>query len=151
MRIMVVGSGAVGYHLSQRFSAEGHEVILVDTDQKKLRRLERELNVMPVCGSGASARVLEEAGIQETDLFIAVTDSDEINLLACIISKNYNVTKRIARVRNEDFYSHHASLNEKALGIDLLISPDWIKRKQELLQKLDEHMEVTDSIQGKNL
>ncbi len=124
MRIMVVGSGAVGYHLSQKFSAEGHEVILVDTDQKKLRRLERELNVMPVCGSGASARVLEDAGIQTTDLFIAVTDSDEINLLACIISKNYNVTKRIARVRNEDFYSHSASLNEKALGIDLLISPD---------------------------
>lgn len=124
MRIMIVGAGAVGFHLSQKFSAEGNDVVLVDTDQKKLRRLERELNVMPVCGSGASARVLEEAGIEETDLFIAVTDSDEVNLIACIISKSYNVTKRIARVRNEDFYNRQASLDEKTLGIDLLISPD---------------------------
>jgi trk system potassium uptake protein TrkA len=121
---MIVGAGAVGHHLSERFSAEGHEVVLVDTDQKKLRRLERDLNVMPVCGSGASARILEEAGIKETDLFVAVTDSDEVNLISCIISKSYNVSKRIARVRNEDFYGENASLNEKALGIDLLISPD---------------------------
>jgi trk system potassium uptake protein TrkA len=121
---MIVGSGAVGYHLSQKFSEEGHDVVLVDNDQKKLRRLERELNVLPICGSGASTRTLEEAGIQHTDLFIAVTDSDEVNLVACIISKNYNVKTRIARVRNEDFYSHQTSLNEEILGIDLLISPD---------------------------
>jgi len=121
---MIVGSGAVGYHLSQKFSEEGHDVVLVDNDQKKLRRLERELNVLPVCGSGASNSTLEEAGIQHTDLFIAVTDSDEVNLVACIISKNYNVKTRIARVRNEDFYSYQTSLNEEILGIDLLISPD---------------------------
>lgn len=124
MRIMIVGSGTVGYHLSEKFSEEGHDVVLVDHDKKKLRRLERELNVLPVVGSGASTRVLEEAGIDRTDLFIAVTDSDEVNLVACIISKNYKVMTRIARVRNEDFYSHNTSLNEKTLGIDLLISPD---------------------------
>ncbi len=124
MRIMIVGSGTVGYHLCQKFSEEGHDVVLVDRDQKKLRRLERELNVLPVFGSGASTRVLEEAGIEYTDLFIAVTNSDEVNLVACIISKNYKVKTRIARVRNEDFYSHNTSLNEETLGIDLLISPD---------------------------
>jgi len=124
VRIMIVGSGAVGYHLSEKFSEEGHDVVLVDRDQKKLRRIERELNVLPICGSGASTKVLEEAGIDHTDLFIAVTDSDEVNLVACIISKNYNVKTRIARVRNEDFYSHNTSLNEATLGIDLLISPD---------------------------
>ncbi|MGV1100173.1 Trk system potassium transporter TrkA [Thiovibrio sp. JS02] len=124
MRIMIVGAGMVGYHLSEKLSVEGQEVVLIDQDETKLRRLERDLNILPVRGSGASARVLEEAGIDKTDLFIAVTDSDEVNLIACIISKNYNVKTRIARVRNDDFYTQGTSHAEKALGIDLLISPD---------------------------
>lgn len=124
MRIIIVGAGKVGHHLSEKLSAEGHEVVLIDRDKKKLRRIESELNILGIIGSGASARTLEEAGIDKTDLFIAVTDSDEVNVVACIISKQYNVTTRIARVRNEDFYSHGAPLNEQALGIDLLISPD---------------------------
>lgn len=121
---MIVGAGQVGHYLCEKLSVEGQEVVLVDSDESKLRKLERDLNILPMRGSGASARVLEEAGIKQTDLFIAVTDSDEVNLIACILSKQYNVKSRIARVRNEDFYSSGAALNEKALGIDLLISPD---------------------------
>lgn len=124
MRIMIVGAGQVGHYLCEKLSVEGQEVVLVDSDESKLRKLERDLNILPMRGSGASARVLEEAGIKQTDLFIAVTDSDEVNLIACILSKQYNVKRRIARVRNEDFYTSGEALNEKALGIDLLISPD---------------------------
>jgi trk system potassium uptake protein TrkA len=124
LRIIIVGAGKVGYYLSERLSSEGHEVVLIDHDKKKLRRLEKELNILPIYGSGASTRTLEEAGIDQTDLFIAVTDSDEVNLVACIISKQYNVKTRVARVRNEDFYAQGAPLNEQALGIDLIISPD---------------------------
>ncbi len=124
MRIVIIGAGAVGYHLSAKFSDEGHDVVLVDREAAKLSRLERELNVLPVCGSGASIKVLEEAGIGRADLLVAVTNSDEVNLVACIISRNYQIKTRIARVRNEDFYSQNTALNEKALGIDLLISPD---------------------------
>jgi len=130
---MIVGAGQVGYHLSEKLSVEGQEVVLVDRDEKKLRRLEKELNILPVIGSGASARILEEAGIDKTDLFIAVTDSDEVNLVACIISQQYNVKTRIARVRNEDFYAHGIPLSEKALGIDLLISPD-LAMAEEIIQ-----------------
>lgn len=121
---MIVGAGQVGHHLSEKLSLEGQEVVLVDSDESKLRRLERELNILTVHGSGASSRVLEEAGIDRTDLFIAVTDSDEVNLVACLLSRQYQVKKRIARVRSEDFYSPGAPLSEKGLGIDLLISPD---------------------------
>ncbi len=124
MRIIIVGAGMVGYHLSERLSREGHEVVLIDSDKKKLRRLEKELNILPVHGSGASTSVLEEAGVDQADLFIAVTDSDEVNLIACILSRQYAVRTRIARVRNEEFYAHGAPLHEQALGIDLLISPD---------------------------
>lgn len=124
MKIIIVGAGQVGYHLSEKLSVEGQEVVLVDRDESKLRRIERSLNILTVHGSGASARVLEEAGIDHTDLFIAVTDSDEVNLVACLLSKHYNVKKRIARVRNEDYLTPGAPLNEQALGIDMLISPD---------------------------
>jgi len=124
MRIMIIGAGQVGRHLSRKFSAEGQDVVLIDRNETRLRRLERELNILAVHGSGASVRVLEDAGIDNTELFIAVTDSDEVNLVACLLSKKYNVKKRVARVRNEDFLSPDAPLNEKALGIDMLISPD---------------------------
>ena len=124
MRIMIIGAGQVGRHLSRKFSAEGQDVVLIDRSETRLRRLERELNILAVHGSGASVKVLEEAGIDKTDLFIAVTDSDEVNLVACLLSKKYAVKKRVARVRNEDFLSPGAPLNEKALGIDMLISPD---------------------------
>jgi len=121
---MIIGAGQVGRHLSRKFSAEGQDVVLIDRNESRLRRLERELNILAVHGSGASIRILEDAGIDKTDLFIAVTDSDEVNLVACLLSKKYNVKKRVARVRNEDFLSADAPLNEKALGIDMLISPD---------------------------
>jgi trk system potassium uptake protein TrkA len=125
MQIMIVGAGLVGQHLCEKFSSEGRDVILIDSDQEKLQRIERELNIMTVHGSGASARTLAEAGIAKTDLFIAVTDSDEVNLVACMMSRQYDVGTRIARVRNEDFLTPGVSPNEEALGIDLLISPDW--------------------------
>jgi len=115
----------VGYYLSERLSNEGHEVVLVDSNEKKLQKIERDLNIMTVQGSGAYARVLAEAGIAKTDLFIAVTDSDEVNLISCIISNKYDVTTRIARVRNEEFLEGGMVLDEQDLNIDLLISPDW--------------------------
>ncbi|HEB49833.1 MAG TPA: Trk system potassium transporter TrkA, partial [Desulfobulbus sp.] len=125
MRIMIVGAGLVGQYLCSKFSSEGQDVILIDRDKDKLLRIEKEMNILTVHGSGASARILAEAGIAKTDLFIAVTDSDEVNLVACIMSRQYDVGIRIARVRNEDFLTPGMSLNEEALGIDLLISPDW--------------------------
>ena len=75
-----MAAGRVGYFLSEKLSFEGQEVVLVDLNSDKLRRIERDLNIMTVQGSGASARILEEAGIDRTDLFIAVTDSDAVPL-----------------------------------------------------------------------
>lgn len=125
MQIMIVGAGQVGQYLCEKFSGEGREVVLIDRDKDKLQRIERDLNILTVHGSGASARTLAEAGIARTGLFIAVTDSDEVNLVSCIMSRQYDVKTRIARVRNEDFLTPGLSLNEEALGIDLIISPDW--------------------------
>ena len=152
MRIMIVGAGLVGYHLCEKLSVEGQEVVLIDRDENKLRRLERELNILTVAGSGASAKTLEEAGIDKTDLFIAVTDSDEVNLVACIMSKQYDVKRRIARVRNEDFLSPGMPLNEKALGLDLLISPDLAMTDEIIkLSKVSEAFDVAEFAHGQVL
>lgn len=124
MRIIIVGAGLVGYYLCERFSTEGREVVLIDRDKNKLQRVERDLNIMTVHGSGASARILAEAGIAKADLFIAVTDSDEINLISCIMSRPYDVKTRIARVKNEDFLEGGVFHERDDLGINLVISPD---------------------------
>ncbi len=146
---MIVGAGEVGRHLCEKLSVEGQEVVLVDEDEAKLRRLERDLNILPVHGSGASMRVLEEGGIDRTELFIAVTDSDEVNLIACILSKQYNVQSRIARVRNDDFYTQAGRGPEEALDIDLLISPDLAMAEEILrLSALSDAFDVAEFADG---
>ncbi len=122
---MIVGAGQVGQYLCEKFSFEGQEVVLIDRDEEKLKSLERELNIQTFCGSGASAKVLAEAGIAKTDLFIAVTDSDEVNLVACFMSRKYDVKTRIARVRSEDLLLSDSLVDKDIFGIDLIISPNW--------------------------
>ncbi|RPI50375.1 MAG: NAD-dependent epimerase/dehydratase family protein, partial [Deltaproteobacteria bacterium] len=87
MRIVVIGAGEVGRHICQQLSLEDHEVILIDRNADRLKRAERDLNILGIEGNGASARILEQAGISKADLFIAVTDIDEVNLIACIMAK----------------------------------------------------------------
>lgn len=149
MRIMIVGAGEVGYYLSDSLSAEGHEVVLIDRDQERVRRLEKVLNVMTVVGNGASAQVLEQGGIEKTDLFIAVTDIDEVNLVACILSREYGVKRRVARVRNEEFLSPGSPLNEQRLGLDLLINPDRVMAEEIMrVSDLSEAFEFIDFAGG---
>ena len=124
MRILIVGAGQVGYFLSERLSVEGHEVTLIDRSDENLRRAEDRLNVLGIVGNGASAETLEQAGIKETDIFIAVTDLDEVNILACLLAREYQVKTRIARVKSIEYTGQDAVLSKEKLGIDLLINPN---------------------------
>ena len=124
MRILIVGAGQVGYFLSERLSVEGHEVTLIDHSDENLRRAEDRLNVLGIAGNGASAETLEQAGIKNTDIFIAVTDLDEVNILACLLAREYHVKTRIARVKSIEYTGHDAVLSKEKLGIDLLINPN---------------------------
>jgi len=124
MRVLIVGAGQVGYFLSERLSQEGHEVTLVDRSDENLRRAEDRLNVLGIAGNGASAETLEQAGIKNTDIFIAVTDLDEVNILACLLAREYNVRTRIARVKSIEYTGQSAILSKEKLGIDLLINPN---------------------------
>ncbi|WP_305042972.1 Trk system potassium transporter TrkA [Geoalkalibacter sp.] len=123
MKILIVGTGQVGYFLCERLSEEGHEVTLIDQDQDHLNRAQERLNVLGILGNGASAEILEQGGIKEADIFIAVTDMDEVNILACLLAREYGVKTRIARVRSIEYSGQGAVLSKEKLGIDLLINP----------------------------
>ncbi len=130
MKIMIVGAGQVGQYLAEKFSQRGDDVILIDRDESRLASLESKLNVMTVIGNGASLKVLAEAGIARVDMFIAVTDSDEVNMIACLISNNYDVNTRIARVSSEEFYFDEDDEGTRDFGIDLLINPDLVMAEE---------------------
>ncbi len=123
MRVIVVGAGEVGFHTAERLALEGHEVVVVENRREALRAVEERLNVMALEGSGAEARVLEEAGIRACGLFIAVTNVDEVNLVACLLAREYGVPVKIARVRSVAYTGRGAVLNAEKLGIELLINP----------------------------
>jgi trk system potassium uptake protein len=123
MRVIIVGAGEVGFHTAQRLALEGQEVVLLDTDRQRLRQVEEQLDVLALLGSGARAEDLEEAGIRSCELFIAVTDMDEVNLIACLLAREYGVATKIARVKSMGYKTSHAVLNARKLGIDLFINP----------------------------
>lgn len=124
MKILIVGVGQVGYFLCERLSLEGHEVTLIDRSPEHLGKAADRLNVLGIHGNGASAEVLEQAGIKDADIFIAVTDLDEVNILACLLAREYQVPTRVARVKSIEYTGQGAVLSKEKLGIDLLINPD---------------------------
>ena len=124
MKILIVGAGQVGYFLCERLSLEGHEVTLIEKNQANLIEAEDRLNVLGVLGNGASAETMEQAGIKEADIVMAVTDLDEVNILACLLAREYGVPKKIARVKSIEYLSRGAVLSKEKLGIDLMINPD---------------------------
>ncbi|NDY41712.1 Trk system potassium transporter TrkA [Dissulfurirhabdus thermomarina] len=149
MRIVVIGAGAVGRHLCEQLSLEDHEVVLVDRRPDRLRRLGTDLNILTVEGNGASAACLQEAEVHKADLFIAVTDIDEVNLVACIMAGALGVRRRVARVRNEEYLSGDSPLNEHSLGIDLLINPDQAMADEIVrMSSVSEAFEAVDFAHG---
>ncbi len=125
LRIIVVGAGKVGDTLVNRLADEGHNLVIIDKNEERLTQLANLCDCMCITGSGASHEVLDEAGISDSDLFIAVTESDELNLLCCTIAKQFNKNlSTIARVRNPEYISEVNYLRSK-LGIEMIINPEY--------------------------
>ncbi len=124
MNILIVGCGKVGSTLAEQLANEGHDITVIDTNEEAVRRVTSQCDVMGVVGNGVVHRVQKDAGIEYADMFIAMTGSDELNLLCCLIAKKATTTCRtIARVRNPDFISERGFIKEK-LGINMLINPE---------------------------
>ncbi len=123
LKIIIVGCGKVGRTLVDRLSKEGHDIVIIDENQDRLDNLTNLYDIMGIQGNGASYSTQVEAGINDADLIIAVTDSDELNLLCCTIAKQVGDCASIARVRNPDYSKEITYLQEK-LGLVLIINPE---------------------------
>ena len=123
MNIIIVGCGKVGYTLVEQLSGEDHNIVVIDEKEEKVKSITDELDAMGIVGNGVSYQVLQEAGITDTDLLIAVTGSDEQNLLCCVIAKKAGNCKTIARVRNP-IYNEESNFLRKELGLAMIINPE---------------------------
>ena len=123
MKIIIVGSGKVGYAIAQQLTQERHDITLVDDEISHLSRADSTLDVMCIHGNGASISVLLEAGARDADLVIAVTGVDETNLVCSLIAKSLGAQHTIARVRNPD-YRRDADMLKREIGLDMVINPD---------------------------
>lgn len=123
MNIIIVGCGKVGYTLVEQLGNENHNIVVIDEREEKVRAITDELDAMGIVGNGVSFQTLAEAGINHADLLIAVTGSDEQNLLCCVIAKKAGNCKTIARVRNP-IYNNETSFLREELGLAMIINPE---------------------------
>ncbi len=126
MRIIIIGAGEVGYHISKFLSREeGVEVVVVDTNKEQLGRINEELDISVVEGEGGSPSVLNEAGADKASILLAVTNSDETNMISCLVAKAlFNIPRKIARIRNDEYYANRLLLARDNLDIDPAINPE---------------------------
>ena len=124
MKIIIIGAGKVGYNLAENLVDEGNDVIVIDKNLHALEKTEDNLDVMCIKGNGVSASVLIEAGVDTADLLIAVTGSDEVNMVCCLTAKKLGVRQTIARVRDPE-YADELSLIKDQLGLDFVINPEY--------------------------
>ena len=123
LNIIIVGCGKVGTTLVEQLVKEGHDITIVDKNAKKIQELSSLYDIMGIVGNGASFSVQQDAGIENADLIIAVTESDELNLLCCTLAKRVAKCSAIARVRTPDYSKEIVYLREK-LGLAMVINPE---------------------------
>ena len=148
MRIIIAGAGEVGTHLAKMLSNENHEIILIDPENERLKPVESSLDVLTYHGSATSMNILQDALRKKTDLFIAVTNSEDTNITASILAKRFGALKTVARIGNLDYLEHSLLDFFRILGIDSLIYPELIAAREVLLMLQEtgatEYMEFSE-------
>lgn len=123
MRIIIVGSGKVGTALIDHLAKEGHSLVVIDSDSEVIESLVNKYDIKGVCGNGTSFDIQKEAGVDGADLVIAVTSSDEVNILTCLFAKKAGATHTIARVRTPE-YSEQMLRMKDELGLSMIVNPE---------------------------
>jgi trk system potassium uptake protein TrkA len=129
VRAIIIGAGKIGYSIAQILSQENQDVIVIEKNDERRKIIQDQLDVQTVQGSGSSQKILEEAGIKQAGMVVAVTELDELNIVACLTAKQYGVKKTVARVRNPDYVGGEQAANS-FLGIDLVINPERVTAQQ---------------------
>ncbi len=126
MKIIVVGCGRIGSAIVESLSMEGHDVVVVDDNAAVIADLTNMYDIMGVCGNGADSDTLSEAGVDAAELFVSVTDSDELNMLSCYIARCMGAKHTIARIRNPEYNDQSLGLMKQYLGLSMSINPELL-------------------------
>ncbi|MGB3589231.1 MAG: Trk system potassium transporter TrkA [Tunicatimonas sp.] len=145
MRIVIAGAGDVGAHLAKLLSYENQEIVVIDLDAERLRQLGTQIDVATIKGNSTSFKTLKQANVEEADLLISVTESEEINLATTIIAKQLGAKRTIARISNEEFLIDKETLDLRTIGIDELISPESLAARE--VKRLLRMAAVTDTFE----
>jgi trk system potassium uptake protein TrkA len=125
LKVIIVGAGEVGFHIAKKLSSENKDVVLVEINEERVRRVQQVLDVQVIQGKGSSPSVLRKAGLDSAEIVIAVTDSDETNIVACLIAQTMSTNIiRVARVRDPEYRGASGLIDKSFLHIDLVISPE---------------------------
>lgn len=135
MRIVIIGGGKVGSTIAEHLTKEGHDIVVIDHDKRVVERIGDQLDVMALCGSGASVEVMRQAGVEESDLLIACTAQDELNLISCVFAKKLGCANTIARVRSPE-YAQSVYLLSDSIGLSMVINPEY-NAAQEIFRLLE--------------
>lgn len=144
MRIIIAGAGEVGFHLAKLLTMEGHNITVIDVDPEKLRNISNHIDLEVVAGSSTSINTLTNAHVAKSDLVIGVTNSEDVNLTTCIISKHLGAKKTVARIFNIEFLNSREKLDLCNIGIDELISPASLVARE--IKRLCKESALTDFI-----
>lgn len=151
MKILILGAGQVGSSVAKNLASEANDITLVDCNPDVLTELRDKLDIQTVAGQASHPDVLARAGLADADMLIAVTNRDEVNMVACQIAHTlFHTPKKIARVRAMDYLSHQELFSDDAVPIDVLISPEQvISRYVERLIEYPGALQVLDFAEGK--
>ena len=151
MKIIIVGAGEVGFHIAESLSQKEQDVVVIDKDSEKIKRIHDNLDVQALLGSGTSPKLLKESGIRTADMMVAATDSDEVNLISCLLARNLNASLlKVARVRNEEYVEDKELFSKELLDVDHIINPESLMSQTILrLMEVPGASEVIDFADGK--
>lgn len=151
MKIVILGAGQVGETVAENLVKEDNDVTLVDIDQSRLNELQQKLDIQTINGSAVQPNVLIKAGCEHADMLIAVTNSDEVNMLACFICYNlFRTPNKVARIRSQDFLNYPELFSDAKIPVDVCISPETLVTNQ--IKRLIEYpgtSQVLDFADGK--
>ena len=137
MKIIIAGAGEVGFHLAKLLSFESLDITLIDCDKDRLNYAESHLDIRTIRGDAMSLALMEDAQVERSDLFIAVTAQEAVNITICALAKQLGSKRTIARISNIEFINSPSEISFKSIGIDELISPEELAAN-EIQQLLDQ-------------
>ena len=125
MQAVIIGAGEVGFNVAQMLSEEGHEVVVIEENASRVEQVSEQLDALVMQGNGASPKILSDAGIKKSDLVVATTSIDEVNITSCLAAKYHEVERTVARIHNPDYYPEDP-FAKNILGIDFVIHTEQV-------------------------